>query len=216
MAQLTGQQLLEQLNWRYAVKKFDAAKKISAQDWKTLEQVLTLTPSSYGLQPWKFLIVQNPEVRKKLTPLSWNQTQIEDCSHLVVMAHMKKMTEEHIHHHVVHTATLRGVSVESMKGYEEMMVGNVVKGPRAEWSNWWCSRQAYIAMGNLMTSAALLGIDTCPMEGFDPEGYDKVLGLTGTNFQSVSIVACGYRSSEDGYAKLKKSRFDVSDVVKIV
>ncbi len=216
MSTLTSAQLLEQLNWRYAVKKFDASKKISASDWKTLEQVLTLTPSSYGLQPWKFVSVQNPAIRQQLTPLSWGQTQVQDCSHLVVFTHLRKVTEEYVHKFVASTAKTRGVPAESMKGYADMMIGDVVKGPRSKTADTWTAKQCYIGMGNLMTSAAILGIDTCPMEGIDPAGYDKVLGLEATEYQTVMVVACGYRHAEDGYQKMKKARFDVSELIKTI
>lgn len=213
MTTMTGSQLLEQLNWRYAVKKFDATKKISSADWKTLEQALLLTPSSYGLQPWKFLIVQTPELRKKLTPLSWGQTQVEDCSHFVVMTHAKKMTEAYVQKYTSQTEALRGMPAGALNGYRDMMVNDVVKGPRSQNASVWSAKQAYIAMGNLMTCAAVLGIDTCPMEGLDPAGYDKVLGLEGSEYQTVMAVACGYRSPEDAYSKLKKSRFPIADVI---
>lgn len=216
MSTMTSSQLLEQLNWRYAVKKFDATRKISASDWSALEKVLALTPSSYGLQPWKFLIVQTPSVRQQLTPLSWGQTQVQDCSHFVVFAHLRKMTEEHVHKYVKSTAEIRGVPAESMKGYADMMIGDVVNGPRSKAADVWAAKQCYIGMGNLMTSAAVLGIDTCPMEGLDPAGYDKVLGLVGTEYQTVMAVACGYRHSEDGYQKLKKSRFSTGDLIKTI
>jgi nitroreductase len=216
MQRISNSQLIENLTWRYAVKKFDSKAKIPQQDWETLEKALVLTPSSYGLQPWRFLVVQDPEVRKKLTPLSWKQTQVEDCSHFVVMAHMKKMTEEHVNSFVRSTADARGLNPESLEGYRKMMIGDVVTGPRSKVAAEWAARQCYIAMGNLMTSAAMLGIDTCPMEGLDPAGYDQVLGLAGTNYQTVMAVACGYRHTEDKLASAVKSRFEKSCIVTVV
>jgi len=216
MSTLNSTQLLEQLNWRYAVKKFDANKKIAAADWSTLEQVLTLTPSSYGLQPWKFMIIQNPAVRQQLTPLTWGQTQVQDCSHFVVFTHLRKINESYIHKYVQAIAKTRGVPSESLKGFAEMMIGDVVKGPRSKVADTWAAKQCYIAMGNLMTSAAVLGIDTCPMEGLEPAGYDKVLGLEASEYQTVMAVACGYRHAEDAYQKLKKARFESREVITIV
>lgn len=208
--------LLNQLNWRYAVKKFDATKKISPSDWTILAESLRLAPSSYGLQPWKFYLVQNKELLKKLTPLSWNQTQIEDCSHFVVLTYKEKMDEAHISKFIQATATSRGIPTESLDGYKNMMIGDLVKGPRSEIINFWAQRQTYIAMGFLMETAALLNIDTCPLEGLDPKGYDKVLGLEGSGFATVAAVACGYRHADDKYQSSKKVRFELNDVIKVL
>ena len=211
-------QIIDSFNWRYATKKFDSNKKISSQDWNVLSESLRLAPSSFGLQPWKFLVVQNKETLKKLTPLSWNQTQVEDCSHYIVFATMSKMTEEHVKKFINKTAEVRGQSPDDkgLKAYQDMMVNDVVKGPRSEIAKWWAQRQSYIAMGFLMQTAALLKIDTCPMEGLDPKGYDEVLGLVGTGWETVAAVACGYRHTDDKYQNLKKVRFDTSDVIKFV
>jgi nitroreductase len=210
---LNGNQLLEQLNWRYAVKKFDSQKKISAQDWEALEKALVLTPSSYGLQPWKFFVIRNEEIRNQLTPLSWNQTQVKDCSHFVVLTASRAIDEEHVKKYVRSTAKIREIAVEALKGFQDMMIGDVVKGARSKVADIWAAKQCYIAAGNLMTSAALMGIDTCPMEGIDPAGYDKILGIAGGEFHTVMAIACGYRSADDALAKMKKSRFEVSEVV---
>ncbi len=211
-------QIIDSLNWRYATKKFDANKKISAPDWKVLSESLHLAPSSYGLQPWKFLVVQNKETLKKLTPLSWNQTQVEDCSHYIVFTTLNKVTEDHVKKFIAKTAEVRGQQPndQGLMAYQDMMIGDVVKGPRSEIGKWWSQRQSYIAMGFLMQTAALLKIDTCAMEGIDPKGYDDVLGLTGTGYETVAAVACGYRHSDDKYQTMKKVRFDTSDVIKFV
>jgi nitroreductase len=209
-------EILEALNWRYAVKKFDNTKKISDSDWEILSESIRLAPSSYGLQPWKFLIVKDPAVRKKLTPISWNQTQIEDCSHLVVITTLKKVSEEHITKHINHTAATRGMDPANLAGYKDMMVGNLVKGPAAEFSQFWTQRQAYIAMGFLMETAAMMKIDTCAMEGISPTDYDKVLGLESSAWKTVAVVACGYRSAEDSYGKMKKVRFHANDVIQTI
>lgn len=209
-------EIIHSLNWRYATKKFDATKKIAEKDWKVLSESLRLAPSSYGLQPWKFLVVQNRETLKKLTPLSWGQTQVEDCSHFVVFTTMTKVSEEHIKKFIKKTADVRGVDAATLQGYQDMMIGDVVKGPRSEIAKWWAQRQAYIAMGFVMETAALLKVDTCAMEGIDPAGYDKVLGLEGTEWGTVAAVACGYRHAEDKYQGMKKVRFDTNDVIKFV
>jgi nitroreductase len=162
------QQILETLSWRYATKKFDSAKKISDSDWKVLSESLRLAPSSYGLQPWKFILVENKQVRRELTPLSWNQTQVEDCSHYVVFAARTAIDEAYADKWMKCLADTREIPVEKLAAYRELMFKDIVKGPRSKIADTWSQRQSYIAMGFLMETAALLGIDTCAMEGIDP------------------------------------------------
>ena len=216
MDKMNSEKLLQALNWRYAVKKFDPSRKISNQDWSTLEEVLRLAPSSYGLQPWKFLVVQNPDIRKKLTPISWGQQQIEACSHLVVLATLKTMDEKYVQHYVDTTAKVRGQNPSELEGFKKMMVGGVVNGPVSKAMLEWTRRQAYIAMGGLLTAAALLQIDTTPMEGIEPMKYDEVLGLTSGPYATVAAVACGYRASDDPLQNAKKVRFPKSEVIQTV
>lgn len=213
---MNGANIVESLQWRYATKKFDATKKINSTDWEALEQSLLLAPSSYGLQPWKFLIVQNPAIRKQLTPASWNQTQIEDCSHLVVMTTLKKVDEAYVNMFINRTAEVRGMPADGLKGYADMMIGDLVKGPRSQIIQHWAQRQSYIAMGMLMESAALMKIDTCPIEGIDPVKYDEILNLKNTPYATVAVVACGYRHADDKYAGAKKVRFNKQDVIQVV
>lgn len=216
MNTLSQEKLLEQLQWRYAVKKFDPARKISEKDWETLENSLILTPSSYGLQPWKFIVVQDPQVRKSLTPLSWNQTQVEDCSHFVVFASRKHLDIAYIDHFIAETARIRAVPKENLEGYKKMMAGDLLNGPRSKIIPEWATRQTYIALGNLMTCAALLGIDTCPMEGIDPARYDEVLKLKDSEYFTVVACAVGYRSKDDKYSLAKKIRFDKSRLLQYI
>jgi nitroreductase len=199
--------IMNALEWRYATKRFDSTKKISAQDWKTLEASLKLAPSSYGLQPWKFLVVENPEIREKLKPVSWNQTQVTDASHYVVLLYKEQMDVPFVEKYINRVAEVRGTPLESLQGYRDMMVNNLVSGPQAKGNAPWAHRQSYIAMGFLMETAALLNIDACPMEGIDPAAYDKILGLEGTGWKTGATVALGYRHAEDTYQNLKKVRF---------
>jgi len=208
--------LMESLKWRYAVKKFDNQKKISSSDWETLEESLVLTPSSYGLQPWKFLVVQNPETRKKLTPHSWNQTQVEDCSHFVVFAARQKVDIAYLDFFFEEMCRIRGAEKESMSGYRKMIESDLQKGARSQMIPEWATRQVYIALGNLMTCAALLRIDTCPMEGIVPARYDEILKLQSTDYRTVVACAVGYRSSEDKYALAKKVRFSKEKLIEII
>ena len=216
MNHITTTDLLEHLKWRYATKQFDPTKTIAPEIWTALEDALVLTPSSYGLQPWKFLIVTSSELKEKLKPLSWNQPQVTDCSHYVVFAIHKNLAEAHVDRFVARTAEVRGGTVEALADYRNLMVNDVVDGARSFHVNEWSTNQTYIALGNFMTSAALLGVDTCPMEGIEPVNYDRVLGLAAKGLTTVVACAAGYRSEADKYAGLAKVRFLKSEVLEIL
>lgn len=216
MNPIKGEQLLAQLNWRYATQHFDPARKISPEDWATLENALILTASSWGLQPWTFVVITDQQMREKLFPATYNQRKILDCSHYVVFAVKTKMTEEHVDRHIARTVEVRGGTVEGLQRYRDVMVGDVVMGERGAQALEWAARQAFIALGNLITSAALMGIDTCPMEGFKPDEYDKILDLGAKGLASVVCCAAGYRSATDKYATQKKVRFPREQVIHIV
>ncbi len=205
----TRQQLIRQLNWRYATKKFDPNRKISADDWATLAEALVLTPSSFGLQPWKFIVVTDPATKEKLVPASWGQRQVADCSHLVVFAIKKDIGERDIDAHLDRVAEVRQVPRESLAGYRDAMINTLQNRDR----NQWAARQVYIALGNFLTCAALLGIDACPMEGIEPAKYDEILGLAERRLATVVVAAAGYRDATDEYARLKKVRFPKHEVV---
>ncbi len=206
-------ELLTALNWRYATKVFDSTKKIPAYTWTALEESLVLTPSSYGLQPWKFLIIQDKELREQLVPHSWRQRQVADCSHLVVMATKRTMTEADIDANLIRIAEVRGGTPDALAGFRKMLIGDVVTGERSQYITVWAKMQAYIALGQFMTACALLGIDTCPMEGFVSEKYDEILGLEAQGFTTAVLCPAGYRSADDRYASLPKVRFKSSDVI---
>ena len=199
--------LINQLNWRYATKQFDPAKKISAADWATLETALQLTPSSGGLQPWKFIVVTNPAVRAKLLPVSYGQAQITDASHLVVFTAKNNLSEADVDAHIRHISEVQGALIEALAPLRGMLVGGIVKAQDEAGRNAWARNQAFIALGNLLTSAALLGIDACPMEGFDHAQYDEILGLKAKGYSSAVIATLGYRLPTDKYASAPKVRF---------
>jgi nitroreductase len=209
---LSNEMLLAQMNWRYATKKFDPLRKIPDATWTALEQVLVLSPSSYGLQPWRFLIIRDPQLRLTLRTLTRDQPQLTDCSHFVVFARKNRMTEADVDKLISLTAERRGLPRSSLRGYQDLMIEDIVKGPRSAWVKEWTARQTYIALGNLLTSAALLGIDACPMEGLDPAGYDAVLGLAEKGYSTVCVCALGYRAADDRYANAKKVRYEFSEV----
>src|SRR5262245_55791694 len=193
-------QLLDRLNWRYATKQFDPQRKINPQDWAVLEDALLLTPSSGGLQPWKFIVVTDPAVRAKLLPASFGQPQIKDASHLVVFAAKQNFGEADVDAFINRIAVTRGVPIESLTQFRGMLVGGIVQAMDEKARNAWARNQAYIALGNLLTSAALLGIDACPMEGFDRAQYDEILGLNAHGYASAVIATLGYRAASDQYA----------------
>jgi nitroreductase len=205
--------LLQQLQWRYATKTFDPAKKISGADWSTLEQALILSASSYGMQPYRFLVITDPAIREKLLPAAWGQRQVVDASHFIVFARRNTTTAADVDEFIRVTASIRGMTAESLGGFRDVIVGDVVSGPRSQMAAEWAARQAYIALGNLLTSAALLGIDVCPMEGFVPAQFDEILGLPAQGLGSVVAAAVGYRAADDKYATLPKVRFPASELI---
>ena len=210
---VSNETLLQQLRWRYATKVFDSARKISAEDWGALEQALILTPTSYGFQPYRFVVVTDPVTKEKLVGHSWNQKQPVGCSHFVAFAAKETVTETDIDHYLARVAEVRGVAVETLAGFKKVLAGDIVHGPRGEAQHEWATRQSYIALGNFMTAAALVGIDTCPMEGINPAKYDEVLGLTAKGYRTVVACAAGYRAEGDKYAAAPKVRFPAEELV---
>lgn len=213
MTPIAPTQVLDALQWRYATKVFNAQKKIPQDIWSALEQSLVLTPSSYGLQPWKFLIITDPAIREALVPHSWNQRQVADASHLVVMTVKTTITEEDVDVFMHRIAEVRGGTPDALLGYKKVILSDVIHGERSKYAGEWAARQAYIALGQFMAAAALLGIDTCPMEGFVPAEVDKVLGLPELGLRAVLMCPAGYRSLDDRYAELPKVRFKAEDLI---
>ena len=213
MSKVDNEILFQQMNWRYACKKFDSTKIIREADWNILVETLRLSASSYGLQPWKFFVIQDMELRKQLFDASWKQSPVVEASHFIVMTYKEKMDEAHIDRHVAQTAKIRGLEVSTLSRMKEVVMKDLVAGPRSATIEAWAQRQCYIAMGSFLTTASLMEIDTLPMEGLDPAAYDRILKLEGSGYKTVAAIACGYRSSEDKYATTKKIRFDMQDVV---
>jgi nitroreductase len=205
--------LLSQLNWRYATKKFDATKVIPDEIWDTLEETLRLTPSSFGLQPWRFIVVKDKNIRAKLQPCSWNQPQITEASHMVVFAAQKEVGQNDVERLISTIMQTRGISREAIEGYRQMMLG-FVEYPFPGFDPFvWTSKQTYIALGNLLTSAALLGIDACPMEGFDAKAYDEILNCSKDGFWPTVVATLGYRALDDNNSKLPKVRYSKEDLI---
>ena len=206
---------IENQNWRYATKKFDATKKVSTEDLETLKKAIQLSSSSYGLQLYKVFIIENPEVRAQLQPVSWGQSQIVDASHLLVFANIVNVQESHIDAYVQNIADTRGLSVEDLKGYSDFMKSKIVPLP-VEQKAVWTSKQTYLALGNLLNAAAELKIDVTPMEGFEPEKYNEILGLDKLGLNASLVAAIGYRHEEDAtqhYAKVRKPIEDLFETI---
>jgi len=209
---LQPQDLVSALRFRYATKKFDPVRKLDSASWDALCQSLVLAPSSFGLQPWRFLVVSNPAIRASLREASWNQPQVTDADRLLVIATRTDMTPADIDAWMSCLATSQGKTPEGLAAYRGMIDGFVGALDTAARQNW-NSRQCYIALGQLMTSAAVMGIDTCPLEGIDKTAYDRILGLENSGYATAVACAIGYRASDDPYANAPKARFLASEVI---
>lgn len=197
--------LIESLNWRYATKKFDNAKKLSPAQLNELLHAVHLSPSSSGLQSYKVIVVEDTSVRQKLREAGFNQRQITDASQLIVFAAETNLDAIYVKNFINHLANSRGIDRTDLEGYEQMINGNIKSMNQEQRINW-AKRQAYIALGVLLTSAAELGIDACPMEGFNAAQFDDILGLKEKGLTTAVIVTIGFRAADDAYSKLNKVR----------
>ena len=213
MTPLTPADLLAAQQWRYATKQFDPARKIPADTWSALEAALVLSASSFGLQPWKFIVVENPALREQLLAHSWGQKQVADASHLVVFCAKNEVTEADIDTFLARVTEVQGTAPERLAGFRKMLMDNIIHGSIAAAQKEWAARQVYLALGNFMTSCAALEIDTCPMEGFDPAKYEELLGLAALDLSAIVLCPAGYRSSTDKAASAPKVRFPAEEVI---
>jgi nitroreductase len=198
---------IKNANWRYATKKFDTTKKISKQDLETLKEAIRLSASSFGLQPYRVLIIENPELRAKLQTAAWGQSQIVDASQLIVFANITNFGETEIDVSIANTTKTRGLPADALKGYGDFMKSKIVVLPE-DVRNTWASKQTYLALGNLMNAASELKIDVTPMEGFEPAQVNEILGLGKLGLNATLLATIGYRHEEDAtqhYAKVRKS-----------
>jgi len=198
---------IKNANWRYATKKFDTTKKVSNEDLETLKEAIRLSASSYGLQPYKVIFVENPEVRAQLQPAAWGQSQIVDASHLVVFANITDFGDKQIDTYINNVAVTRGLPIDALQGYSDFMKSKISTLP-IENRNVWTSKQTYIALSNLLNAAAELNIDVTPMEGFEPAKFNEILGLEALGLNASLVATIGYRHSEDdtqNYVKVRKS-----------
>jgi nitroreductase len=207
--------ILNKLEWRYAVKKFDPAKKLSAAQLEKLMAATRLSASSYGLQPYKLLVVENPAVREQLKLASNNQSQITDASQLIVFARYTDLNEIHVDDYMNNIAETRNIAPEQLAGFSGIMKGTVNR-LGAEGTAVWSSKQAYLALGTLLTAAAVENVDACPMEGFDVAKYDEILGLKDRGLTTVVIAGLGFRAADDAMQHAKKVRKPIAELVETI
>jgi len=212
-AKITQSELLAALGARYATKRFDPEKKIASELWTTLEETMRLAPSSLGIQPWKFYVINDQLLRETLAPTTGNKNQILEASHLVVFTTPLSLTNELLERHASRTAEVKGVTRESVQPFYNSMEGWLKSKSDEKDRDAWMGRQTYIALGFFLSACALLGVDACPMEGFDPAKADEILGIRKDGYKSLGMVAVGYRAADDKYATQAKVRFPKDEVV---
>lgn len=205
-------QILEQLQWRYATKKFDPSQKLSVEKLTILKEAFNLTATSYGLQPLKLVVVASQTIKEQLVPLTMKQAQVADCSHVLVLCTETVMDSNYITSYFNKVETTRNTPREILTPFETFLKNDFATKTATE-INTWMAKQAYLALGNLLTVCALEEIDACPIEGFEPSKYDAHLGLTKMGLQSVLVCAVGYRHLEDPFAAMKKVRRGTHKVV---
>jgi len=203
--------IIEALNWRYAVKKF-STKKIPQEKIDIILESLRLTPSSFGLQTWKFILVENKEKREELVSVSWNQRQVADASHLLILARVNNVSDSDVDKWTNFLAQKQNMPVDKKDAYTNMIKGYLHNTPQDIITSW-LEKQLYIVLGNLMTTCAFEKIDACPMEGFNEKAYDEILGLNKLSLKSVLACPIGYRADDDPYQNLVKARYPISDLV---
>lgn len=204
--------ILDNLNWRYATKKFDSTKKLSNENLNTLLEATRLTASSYGLQPYHIYVIENEEIRTRLRKVSYDQPQITDASHLIVLANKPTFNDTLIDDYIENIMVVRGLSKDDLKEFSQTMKSTLLDLPDAQ-KGAWTSNQAYIVLGNLMTVAANMQIDACPMEGFDNEQYNEILGLSDKGLNAAVVLAVGYRSKEDETQNHRKVRYSKEQII---
>ncbi|MDD5213488.1 MAG: NAD(P)H-dependent oxidoreductase [Candidatus Gracilibacteria bacterium] len=203
--------LITDLNWRYATKMFDKTKKVSETDLAEIVEAFRLTSSSFGMQPWKMILVENEEFKNSLVEHSFGQSQISDCSHLLVLCRVANIDDNYISKYLEKIAETRCIPVENLEGLQHTIKGFLARHTEEQVKKW-ASEQVYIALGGLLSFLASAHIDSCTIGGFNPAKYDEILGLGEMGLASVVVLPIGYRSQDDKYASLAKVRFEKEDV----
>jgi nitroreductase/dihydropteridine reductase len=204
-------QLIQNLKWRYATKKMDASKKVSNDNIAYIKEAIRLSASSYGLQPYKILEIKNPKLREELKPLSWNQAQITDASHLFVFCNAIEVTEIDVDNLIKLKSKINSIPIEKISGYGDFIKEKLKEKSETEMFHW-TAKQTYIALSNAMNACAELQIDCTPMEGFENDDYNQKLGLTKKGLNACVLLAVGYRHSEDSSQNSKKVRKSIDTI----
>ncbi|MFA5848620.1 MAG: NAD(P)H-dependent oxidoreductase [Bacteroidales bacterium] len=203
------------LKWRYATKKFDTSKKIQADKLEILKEAVNLAPTSYGLQPFKVLIIENQKIREQLKDAAWGQSQLTDASHIFLFCNFKEMGPEKIDNYLKLRSDINNTDFAETKPYGDMMKGQMAVLSTDEISAW-TAKQAYIALGTLIAAASELQIDSCPMEGFDKVKFDEILGLKNKGITSAMLAAVGYRSDSDDTQHFRKTRKPIDEIFETI
>jgi nitroreductase/dihydropteridine reductase len=204
--------ILDALEWRYAVKKFDDKSSLTEQQILEVKKVFNLSASSYGLQPYKMIVVQNPELKEKLVPASFGQQQISQSAAILVFAVRTDFGMDYIDQFFKDMSTKRQIPLENLEGYKNFMKGSFANKSEDEISSW-ATKQVYLTMGHMLASLAALQIDACPMEGLDPQAYDKILDLDAKQLKTIIAMPIGVRAPDDASATALKVRKDLSDII---
>ena len=207
--------LIENLKWRYATKKFDSSKKITEENLNIIKEAISLTATSYGLESYKVLVIENTDIREKLTAASWGQTQVSDASHLLVFCSFNEVTPNHIDAMLKLKSETQGIAIEHLSGYGDFMK-NSIKNIPSEMAKIWTAKQTYIALGNALAVCAELKIDSCPMEGFDATKYNEILDLDTKGLTASLVLPIGYRSEEDKTQHGKKVRKPLNEMFEVI
>ncbi len=204
--------IIEKLQWRYATKKFDASKKLSEEKLEILKEAFNLTATSYGLQPLKMVIISDSEIKKQLVPMTMQQQQVNDASHVLILCIETNLDAAYIKRYFNDVEQTRNTPRHILEPFEQFLIEEFSAKPQDQILNW-MTKQAYLALGNLLTVCALEDIDACPIEGFEPKKYDEFLGLKEKGLQSVLVLPVGHRAADDLHASLKKVRRGTSQVI---
>jgi len=205
-------EVIKKLQWRYATKKFDASKFVSEEKLQILKDSFNLTATSYGLQPLKMLVISNAEIKKQLVPITMDQQQVNEASHVFVICIEKNVRKKYISNYFDNVKKVRNTPEEILKPFHDFLIEDF-EGKTEEQIDYWSTKQAYLAIGNLLTVCAIEEVDACPIEGFDPKAYDDLFDLKEKELQSVLVLAVGYRASDDMFSGFKKVRRGVDEVI---
>ncbi|MCW1953325.1 MAG: NAD(P)H-dependent oxidoreductase [Flavobacteriia bacterium] len=204
--------IIEALEWRYAVKKFDDQAVLSQLELEGLKQAFNLSASSYGLQPYELMVVTNKEIQSQMSALAFGQAQPTQAAAVLVFCVKTNFSEQDIEQYFELIASQRETAPEALEGYKNFMKGVFSQKTQTEILDW-ATKQVYLSMGTLLSACASMGIDSCPMEGFDPKGIDSLLDLNTKNLQSVLLMPVGKRATDDAVSQLNKVRKPLEDLV---